>query len=455
MSTIKGNEVNTEVAYYSYGLHFYYSENNIIINNSFSGSGVYLEDKALSLNNLIAENNTVNGKTFGFFKDDSIILINQVNKYGQLIFYNCESIDILFQNFYGTSTGITVYNSQYLLIGDCTFENNNYGVLIKESNNLTFFHNRFAYNHVGLYYQSSQLNTAYLNTFLFNDYHFWDENPPAENFFYNEHIAGRKGNYWYNNDSYGVDPFSAPTDPILSPEYLTVEFFENDTGNSILWKLISDDNPRNYYLYKNKELIGSGNPYEGQEWNISIDALSAGTYNYSLVIVDWDGFTATANAVVTVKRVPIIMSSPVDVIIEFGESELLQWLATDDNPATYQILINGSEFTSGIWSSNTVINYTIVANSLAPGIYNVTIIVNDANGLQASDSVMVTIKSDETTTITSTTSNELSSSESTQFETEESSSNGSPLISPSPGFSFLSFLYLVILMTYEKNKKRK
>jgi hypothetical protein len=77
-----------------------------------------------------------------------------------------------------------------------------------------------------------------------------------------------------------------------------VEYEEGETGNSITWTP-TDSHPASYTIYKDGVIHQSGD-WNGSAITISVDGLSAGNYNYTLVVTDIGGNTATDTVMVTV-----------------------------------------------------------------------------------------------------------------------------------------------------------
>ncbi len=90
---------------------------------------------------------------------------------------------------------------------------------------------------------------------------------------------------------------------------------------------------------------------------------------------------------------PAIISAPNDLTVEFGYTgQSLSWTATDSNPNTYTIELQGSGIVAGptLWTSGVPIIYNI-PDDFAVGNYTYTITFTDENGNSLSDTVKVTI----------------------------------------------------------------
>ena len=255
-------------------------------------------------------------------------------------------------------------------------------------------------------------------------------------------------------------PNSPPT--IDHPNDITYTF--NSTGNSITWN-VTDPNPDSYNIYNNDTLILSSSWSAGGPILIYIDGLDLGHYNFTIVANDTYGLQVSDTVWVTVTALqnnPPVIDSPSDVTIQegtFGNS--IGWVAKDDNPDSYSVYSNGALLASGSWSSGTTI--IVKLDGFSAGSYNLTIVVSDTNGLQASDTVWVTVKPSNTQTSTSTTIISTGTTKtqdtSTSFGTSSSSSSSqsqtsnNSTITTSPGYELLMVLMSIFgLMMFKKRR---
>ncbi|MFW9993789.1 MAG: NosD domain-containing protein, partial [Candidatus Odinarchaeota archaeon] len=443
-TTIVENTIETPIDLYSCGLKAYDSDDNDIENNRFYKAGIYLEDRTSYLTNTIS-GNTINNKLLGFFRDENSLILDEPAVYGQLILFNCNYAVIEKQDCSETNFGLTLYESNFCSAVNCSFEENNIGIYLYTANNCSLVRNRMAYSQVGLNLKYSGNTSSYLNTFLLNDYNVWDENPTAPNIFYD--MLTLKGNYWTNNDSGGLDPHSYPVVPVINPSNTSYTYMEDSTGNYIWWKIISDDNPRDYEVYSGDTFIKGDSWKEGTVVNVSIDGLTPGSYEYTIYVFDLDDFNSNSTISVTVNKMPVAPSidSPGDVTVTAGETAKISWIGTDDNPLTYSIWLNNAlEVASMSWSSGVAIDYLFM--QLTVGTYNVTITITDQDGLQATDTVMVTVISGETSTTQTTTPGETTKPE----ETTSSSSGGFE----SPGYGIIMMLAVMLAMSLFNRRKK-
>ncbi|MHA2140287.1 MAG: ABC transporter substrate-binding protein [Candidatus Thorarchaeota archaeon] len=209
-----------------------------------------------------------------------------------------------------------------------------------------------------------------------------------------EYLSGE-----YVELSYCEDFFFAPTHPppfvdntdpvVIGP--LIVAFPESSTGYEISWNL-NDDYPDSYEIYKDGTLYRSG-PWNATSENvtISLDGLSAGFFEFILIAEDTSGNTGSWSVLVMVMDiVPPVLTHPSDFEFVNGTTgNIVSWNATDENPLSYVVLVNGTETIGGFWNSSAE-TFEFNVDGLSPGSYNITIYVFDVSFNMASDTVWVT-----------------------------------------------------------------
>jgi peptide/nickel transport system substrate-binding protein len=203
---------------------------------------------------------------------------------------------------------------------------------------------------------------------------------------------------------YGVTHISGEVDttpPGISGP-LMVMFPEGETGHTITWTL-TDDHPGTYEIFLNESLGGGiwdwSRIQEGL-WNstpkslvISLDGLSAGIHQFVILAFDESGNDASNSVLVYVlDMTPPEVSHPEDIDFNNGTlGNYVNWTASDDNPFSYAISVNGTLVDGGWWNSSSEF-FIYNLDYLAPGSYNVSIIVFDAGLNMATDEVWVSVK---------------------------------------------------------------
>jgi len=202
------------------------------------------------------------------------------------------------------------------------------------------------------------------------------------------------GNSIIDNVTFTVGDTTIPT-LISAPSDLTVD--SGYTGQSVSWTA-TDPNPHMYTI----ELQGTGIVTGPTTWTSGVnivynipDGFVVGTYIYIMNFTDDYGNSITDNVTfaVTDTTSPVITVNPTDLNLDLGYTgESLSWTATDINPNTYTIELQGTGVVSGptTWTSGTVISYNI-PDGFAAGVYTYSITFTDGSGNSVSDTVTVTV----------------------------------------------------------------
>ncbi|TFG19314.1 MAG: hypothetical protein EU530_06645 [Promethearchaeota archaeon] len=188
------------------------------------------------------------------------------------------------------------------------------------------------------------------------------------------------------------------TSPMLTqvPSPLTVEL--GYTGQSFTWTA-TEFNPDYYQI----ELLDTGIVVEPSGWSSGNpviyyipDGFDVGTYTYNITFMDdygnfdWD----TVDFIVEDTTGPTIVDVPNDSLFEYGDvGPLLAWNATDPNPGTYDINLDGVPQVEGIaWTSILPIEFDTTPLDLEVGEYTFTLNISDIYGNYNLDSVTVTVE---------------------------------------------------------------
>lgn len=168
------------------------SANCSIKNNNLWGSGINIPNSLL--NNISIENNKINGKGLGFFRNLNNINITDSDLYGQLFFINCSNITLknlnfnkvnYAVNFFNCTSGninntqlndnlnnaLQMFNCENINVSTCSIHNNFEGAYIYESDMIDFYNNRFYNNTYGISIYFS--NCSYLSNEYFNNIVNW------------------------------------------------------------------------------------------------------------------------------------------------------------------------------------------------------------------------------------------------------------------------------------------
>ncbi|MBY8996320.1 MAG: hypothetical protein KGD60_01215 [Candidatus Thorarchaeota archaeon] len=167
---------------------------------------------------------------------------------------------------------------------------------------------------------------------------------------------------------------------------------EGSTDNWINW-MPDDVDPSRYEIYQDSILIKSGLWNSSSETiSISIDGLSAGVYDFELIVYDDLDHTATDLVIVIVNDVTTpTIDSPSDFAINEGDiGQIIAWAPGDSNPIFYEIQIDGVLVWSGLWNSS-VESIIASCDGLVYGTHVFTIIVTDVGDNSVSDEVTITV----------------------------------------------------------------
>ena len=164
------------------------------------------------------------------------------------------------------------------------------------------------------------------------------------------------------------------------------------TGHSITW--VANDTAtgtRSFSVYRNGSLHATGSWNSTEGITIGIDGLSLGWHNFTIVVDDGLGSTATNQVWVFVQLAPSITSPPDIAFVVGTTGHVITWTVTDATTAstTYTITKSGTQVDQGPWAPGTGI--TFILDGLAQGDYEFTITVDDGYGGTASDTVLVRV----------------------------------------------------------------
>ncbi|MFW9870508.1 MAG: hypothetical protein ACFFEL_12855, partial [Candidatus Thorarchaeota archaeon] len=171
-----------------------------------------------------------------------------------------------------------------------------------------------------------------------------------------------------------------------------IDYPDGDTGYSITWSP-SDLHPVSYQILREGVVVKSGTwNSSGETMTISVDGLSIGTYNYTIVLVDIGGNIVPDEVIVTVYNADIpTINQPANQTISEGTPGLfVTWNPLDLNPSSYAIYQDGVLVKSGAWNSSAE-TISISLNGLSLGEYNFTAVVTDLDSNTAIDTVWVTV----------------------------------------------------------------
>ncbi|MFW9854468.1 MAG: NosD domain-containing protein [Candidatus Thorarchaeota archaeon] len=182
-------------------------------------------------------------------------------------------------------------------------------------------------------------------------------------------------------------------------------FMEDLPDKSINWTLM-DLYPWNYTIFKDGVLYANGSWQSGQTIIVNVTSLPLGVYEFILYANDSSSnINSSTHYVVIYDGTAPVVSQPTNISYEYGYfTPPITWIATDKHPENYTVFVDDSEYTNGTWTSGSYIYFDPAG--FTPGTYNVTIIVYDTSGLNATSTVFVTVLPDSTIPIVTSPGNQ-------------------------------------------------
>ncbi|MFW9909957.1 MAG: hypothetical protein ACFFEF_15420, partial [Candidatus Thorarchaeota archaeon] len=202
------------------------------------------------------------------------------------------------------------------------------------------------------------------------------------------------------SDQVDVTVLDGTPPTIDSPANVT--YSEGSTGYSITWDP-NDTHTSSYEIYEDGVSVKSGT------WNasietisVSVDGLTVGTYNYTIVVTDIGSNTIadTVYVIVYDGTLPTI-DNPADVTYDEGDTGYsITWNPSDLNPVSYVIYKDAVPVKSGSWNSSAE-SISIIVDGFAVGNYSYALEVTDIGSNTASDTVFVIVSDGTLPTIDS------------------------------------------------------
>ncbi|MEX2725780.1 MAG: PKD domain-containing protein, partial [Candidatus Sigynarchaeum springense] len=172
-----------------------------------------------------------------------------------------------------------------------------------------------------------------------------------------------------------------------------ISYNHGETGNFISWTISDCDiGTTSYTIKRDGTVVDTGTWTNNTPVSISVDGLPVGTYLFSINASDGLGGNVQGQVFVTVYNIAPVISSPADVVFKSDVPVMsVSWIATDASVsgATYALYRNGTGILFGTWTSGSPIDVNIAF--LAPGTYNLTMVVNDGYGGTAGDWIIARI----------------------------------------------------------------
>lgn len=188
--------------------------------------------------------------------------------------------------------------------------------------------------------------------------------------------------------------FSVPADDNNPPTIISATdvSFEYGTTNWNLGWNVTDLNPDYFWIMLGALTMDSGH-WNGGTISLIFDGFELGDYNFTLIVKDsFDQFSMDSVIVTIEDTTSPTINHPADILISSGQTNVsIEWIPDDLKPDDYEIYLNGSLVSSGIWNSTGIV---FNLDGLLPGLYEYQLIVYDSSGNSVSDIVNVIVQSE-------------------------------------------------------------
>ncbi|MFX1282549.1 MAG: hypothetical protein ACFFB5_02805 [Promethearchaeota archaeon] len=207
-----------------------------------------------------------------------------------------------------------------------------------------------------------------------------------------------------SDETGNTDDYTVPVEVTdFTPPYIrsppNIVYSEGSTGNYLTWEIL-EANPSIYSIYRNNTLLESGS-YDVGNVTISIDGLELGAYSYILTVNDEFGLSHSSSTVVTVVDIttPIIQHIADCGFAKGDPNAVITWQIYDLHPESIIIKLDGEKIRADEWTSSSH-EISLTVTGWSEGIFIIEVQIFDTSGNVASDTVEISIVSEEITTET-------------------------------------------------------
>jgi hypothetical protein len=167
---------------------------------------------------------------------------------------------------------------------------------------------------------------------------------------------------------------------------------EGDLSKNITWTL-SEESPSGFEIFDNGVSWVTEHYWEGAPIVLTLNNLTLGTHNITIVVWDASGNSTSDQVNVTVfdGSAPTIDSPPDSEITGGTTGNNITWHPSDLHPLSYEIYQDGLLVKSGQWNSSSEF-ILIPLDGLTTGTYNFSIRVTDIGNNNATDHVTVIVQ---------------------------------------------------------------
>ncbi|MHA2251410.1 MAG: right-handed parallel beta-helix repeat-containing protein, partial [Candidatus Kariarchaeaceae archaeon] len=168
-----------------------------------------------------------------------------------------------------------------------------------------------------------------------------------------------------------------------------VSILEGFGNLTLSWPVYSNDTGF-YTIYQDLVNSSSGSWMNNQTINYTITSLPIGIYNITISLNNSIGEIIIDTVILTVDIdtiKPIISNETDQSFLEYSTNQTIHWTFFDNNPSTYQLLVNNSLLKNETWPANN--SLIVLLDGLGPGWYNYTLLLYDIRGNSQYDTVLV------------------------------------------------------------------
>ena len=167
----------------------------------------------------------------------------------------------------------------------------------------------------------------------------------------------------------------------------------NSTSTLLTWRVLDlTTSSRWYTIYANGTLKATGNWTTGADISYNTGRLFVGNYNFTIVVFDGLGMSASNSVVISVRTKPVV-TSPANIIFQEGTpGQFINWIVSDQSYSSGSVIIsrNSLVISNGSWLQGVPV--TVSLSGLAPGIYSFVINASNPLGAWSTGTVMVTVQ---------------------------------------------------------------
>jgi parallel beta-helix repeat protein len=168
-----------------------------------------------------------------------------------------------------------------------------------------------------------------------------------------------------------------------------VSILEGFGNLTLSWQVFSNDTGF-YTIYQDLVNSSFGSWMNNQTINYTISSLPIGIYNITISLNNSLGEIIIDTVILTVDIdtiKPIVSDEADQFFLEYSTNQTIHWTFFDNNPSTYQLLVNNSLLKNETWPANN--SLTVLLDGLGPGWYNYTLLLYDIRGNSQYDTVLV------------------------------------------------------------------